>query len=118
MAQSSWADSRLYFERGSVLLQKVHAPVRERYLILSSQVARGHNRSAFQYFEEASAALGELVPDDHFKVVELAEQLAPYSAYAAMDFVASVPRVLDRIRIDELEGWHTRPKILLAATRW
>lgn len=106
LAQSSWADSRLYFDRGSVLIQKVHAPVRERYLLLAAQVARGHNRSAFQYFEEASNALGELEPDDHNKVIELAEQLAPYSAYAAMDFVTSVPRVLDRIRIDELEPWH------------
>ncbi|MEO8540855.1 MAG: VWA domain-containing protein [bacterium] len=106
LAQSSWADSRLYFDRGSVLIQKVHGPVRERYLLLAAQVARGHNRSAFQFFEEASNSLGELEPDDHYKVIELAEQLAPYSAYAAMDFVTSVPRVLDRIRIDELEPWH------------
>jgi nitric oxide reductase NorD protein len=105
LAQSSWADSRLYFERGVPLLQKVHAPVRERYLLLAAQVARGHNRSAFQYFEEAAVALGELEPDDHFKVIELAEELAPHSAYAAMDFLTSVPTVMQRIRIDELEAW-------------
>jgi nitric oxide reductase NorD protein len=79
LAQSSWADSRLYFERGAPLIQKVHAPLRERYLLLTAQVARGHNRSAFQYFEEAAAALAELEPDAHNKVIELAEQLAPYS---------------------------------------
>ncbi len=116
LAQSSWADSRLYFERGSTLIQKVHSPVRERYLILSAQVARGHNRSAFQYFEEASASLGELEPDDHHRVIELAEQLAPYSAYAAMDFVTSVPRVLERIRIDELEPWHNAGLRILEAS--
>src|SRR6185436_2352751 len=54
LAQSSWAESRLYFERGSALIQKVHGPLREQYLVLSAQVARGHNRSAFQYFEEAA----------------------------------------------------------------
>jgi len=106
LAQSSWADSRLYFERGAPLLQKVHAPLRERFLLLSAQVARGHNRSAFQFFEEASNALGELEPDDHNHVIELAEQLAPYSPYAAMDFVSNVPAVLGRIRVDELEPWH------------
>jgi hypothetical protein len=105
LAQSSWADSRLYFDRGLALIQKVHAPLRERYLLLAAQVARGHNRSAFQYFEDAAAALGELDPDDHHRVIELAEQLAPYSAYAAMDFVTSVPRVLERVRIDEIEPW-------------
>ncbi|HMO96825.1 MAG TPA: hypothetical protein PKD27_11960, partial [Tepidiformaceae bacterium] len=106
LAQSSWADSRLYFERGAPLIQKVHAPLRERYLLLTAQVARGHNRSAFQYFEEAAAALADLEPDSHHKVIELAEQLAPYSSFAAMDFMTSVPQVLERIRIDELEPWH------------
>jgi hypothetical protein len=106
LAQSSWADSRLYFERGAALIQKVHSPLRERYLLLSAQVARGHNRSAFQFFEEAAFAFAELEPDDHHQVIELAEQLAPYSPFAAMDFITAVPKVLDRIRIDELEPWH------------
>jgi len=106
LAQSSWADSRLYFERGSALLRKVHTPLRERYLLLAAQVARGQHRSAFQYFEEAALALGELEPDDHYKVIELGEQLAPYSPFAAMDFVTNVPTVLERIRVDELEPWH------------
>ena len=39
LAQSSWADSRLYFERGTALIQKIHPPVRERYLLLAAQVA-------------------------------------------------------------------------------
>ncbi|MCE7928901.1 MAG: VWA domain-containing protein [Chloroflexi bacterium CFX7] len=105
LAQSSWADTRLYFERGTQLMHKVHAPLRERFLLLTAQAARGQNRSAFQYFEESSVALGELEPDEHFTVLELAEQLAPYSPYAAMDFITAVPQVLQRIRIDELRGW-------------
>jgi hypothetical protein len=106
LAQSSWADSRLYFERGVTLLQKVHAPTRERFLLLAAQAARGHQRSAFQYFEDAATALGELEPDIHTPVVELAERLAPHSPYAAMDFITAVPQVLERVRFDELEPWH------------
>src|SRR5205085_9287674 len=75
LAQSSWADSRLYFERGVPLIQKVHAPLRERFLVLAAQVARGHHRSTFQQLEEAANALAELEPDDHNRVIELAEQL-------------------------------------------
>ncbi len=105
LAQSSWADSRLYFERGVNLMQKVHGPERERYLVLAAQVARGHHRSAFQYFEEAANALGDIGADDHARVVGLAEQLAPHSAFAAMDFLTSVPRVLTRVRVDELDAW-------------
>ncbi|OAI39378.1 hypothetical protein AYO38_07755 [bacterium SCGC AG-212-C10] len=107
LAQSSWADSRLYFERGAPLLQKVHGPVRERYLLLAAQVARRHNRSAFQYFEEAATSLAELNPEDHQAVVQLGEILAPHSAFAAMDFLTNVPTVLERIRVDELEPWHS-----------
>jgi nitric oxide reductase NorD protein len=116
LAQTSWADSRLYFERGAPLLQKVHQPLRERYLLLAAQVARGHNRSAFQYFEEAAASLAELEPDDHHRVIELAEQLAPYSPFAAMDFLTSVPRVLERIRVDELEPWQQAGMRILQAS--
>jgi nitric oxide reductase NorD protein len=105
LAQSSWADSRVYFERGASLLQKIHAPVRERYLLLAAQVARGQNRSVFQYFEDAARGLSELDPEDHTRVIELGEALATYSPYAAMDFLTSVPQVLQRIRIDELEPW-------------
>ena len=116
LAQSSWADSRLYFERGAALLQKVHIPLRERYLLLAAQVARGHNRSAFQFFEEAADALAELEPDDHNQVIELAEQLAPYSPFAAMDFVTSVPKVLTRIHVDELDPWHAAGLKILQAS--
>ncbi len=106
LAQSSWADSRLYFERGAPLLHKVHQPLRERYLLLAAQVARGHTRSAFQYFEDAAQSLADLEPDDHFRVIELSEKLAPYSPSAAMDFLTNVPIVLQRIRLDELDAWH------------
>ena len=116
LAQSSWADSRLYFDRGGVLLQKVHAPVRERYLLLAAQVARRHNRSAFQYFEDAATALGELDPNDHLQVVQLGEVLVPHSPFAAMDFVTNTPRVLGRIRIDELEPWHAAGLRILQAS--
>jgi nitric oxide reductase NorD protein len=117
LAQSSWADSRLYFERGAALLQKVHGPFRERFLLLAAQVARSHNRSAFQYLEDAALALGELEPDDHPRVIELAEQLAPYSPFAAMDFVANVPVVLGRIRLDELESWQESGLRILQSSR-
>jgi hypothetical protein len=116
LAQSSWADSRLYFERGAPLIQKVHGPMRERYLLLAASVARGHNRSAFQYFEEAAVALGELEPDDHHQVIGLAEQLVPYSPFAAMDFLTSAPRVLERVRVDELEAWQIAGLRILQAS--
>ena len=117
LAQTSWADSRLYFDRGVPLIQRVHGPVRERYLTLAAQVARDHNRSVFQYFEDAAHALGEVEPDDHGPVIELAEQLAPHSAYAAMDFISNAPEVLEKVRIDELPAWQAAGLGILASSR-
>lgn len=117
LAQSSWADSRLYFERGVPLLHKVHQPVRERYLLLAAQVAKGHQRSAFQYLEESALALGQLDPDDHQKIVELGEQLAPYSPHAAMDFLTNIPQVLNVVHLEEMEPWHAAGLQILRASR-
>ncbi|MFN8507532.1 MAG: VWA domain-containing protein [Dehalococcoidia bacterium] len=105
LAQSSWADSRLYFERGAALLHQgpcAHA----RTLPAAQRAGRPWPQSlGLPVYEDAAIALGELEPDDHHRVIELAEQLSPYSSFAAMDFITSVPRVLYRIRIDELEPW-------------
>ena len=106
LAQSSWADCRLFFERGVHLLEHVHVPVRERYLVLAAQVARGPHRSVFQHFEAGALSLAEIEPETHHQIVELGERLSPYSPQAAMDFVANAPQVLQRIRLDELDAWH------------
>jgi len=117
LAQSSWADSRLYFERGSALVHKVHAPVRERYLLLAAGVARGLHRSAFQYLEDSANALGVLSPEDHSRVIELAEQLAVQSPFAAMDFITNLPQVLQSVRLEDLEPWHLTGLDILRASR-
>ncbi|MDZ7728394.1 MAG: hypothetical protein U5Q44_09510 [Dehalococcoidia bacterium] len=117
LAQSSWADSRLYFERGVSLVHKVHAPERERFLVLAAQVARNHQRSAFQYLEEATTALAQLDVDDHHQVIELGERLSAYSPYAAMDFISNVPQVLEVIRLDDLEPWHDTGLQILKQSR-
>lgn len=117
LAQTSWADTRLYLDRGVPLVEKIHAPLRERYLMLAAQVARTNNRSAFQFFERGALALAELEPDDHVKVIELGERIAPLSAHAAMDFVSNVPQVLGKIGISELEAWHGAGLQILNASR-
>ena len=106
LAQTSWADARLYVERGPALLEKVHQPVRERFLTLAAQVARSQNRSVFQYLEMAAEGFAQLEPDQHHRVIELAEQLAPYSPEAALEFIANVPHVLEQIRFEDLDAWH------------
>src|SRR5207249_12303857 len=42
----------------------------------------------------------------HAHLLGLADQLAPASGPAAMEFLKSVPNVLDRIRYEDIEAWH------------
>jgi hypothetical protein len=69
LADTSWADTRVYFDRGPALLQKVHHRVRERFLALSAQVAHSSMRHGYQQYADAAEALGELEPEDHSRLV-------------------------------------------------
>lgn len=117
LAQTSWADARLYLDRGPALLEKVHQPMRERFLLLAAQVARGDGRSPYHFLEGAAEGLAELEPDQHHRAIELAEQLAPFSPEAAMEFLTNIGQVLSRIRFEELDSWHEAGLRILESSR-
>ena len=91
LAQSSWADSRLYFERGAPLSTRCTRPCASASCCWPrrSRAATTGPRSSTS--RRAAAALGELEPDDHYTVHRAGRTARTVFAYAAMDFVASVP---------------------------
>jgi len=106
IAETSWADARVYFEKGPGLLHHVQPEQRGRFLTLAGAVARRAGRQAYPFFAESATALGLMDQEAHAHLLGLAEQLAPYSGPAAMEFLKSVPNVLDRIRYEDVERWH------------
>ncbi len=106
IAETSWADARVYFEKGPGLLHHVQPEQRGRFLTLAGAVARRAGRQAYPFFAESATALGLMDQEAHAHLLGLAEQLAPYSGPAAMEFLKSVPNVLDRIRYEDVEKWH------------
>ncbi|MGI8552637.1 MAG: hypothetical protein ACR2PL_17895, partial [Dehalococcoidia bacterium] len=113
IAETSWADARVYFEKGPGLLHHVQGEQRSRFLLLASAVARKAGRQAYPFFAESANALGQLDPELHQRLLGLAEGLAPVSGPAAMEFIKSVPDVLTRIRINDLEAWHSEGQRIL-----
>ncbi len=105
VAHTAWVDARVYFERGPAALQHVSADQRGRYLGLSGQVALKVGRLGHPYFIEAAQALTEVDRSLHEGLFELAEQLAPHSGDAAMEFLKSSPRVVQRLSIDDIARW-------------
>jgi nitric oxide reductase NorD protein len=116
IAESSWADARVYFEKGPGLLHHVQREQRGRFLALAGAVARRAGRQAYPFFAESATALGLMDQEAHAHLLGLAEQLAPRSGPAAMEFLKSVPNVLDRIRYQDIEAWHAQGRLILDAT--
>ena len=105
VAHTAWVDARVYFERGPVALHQVNPDQRGRYLGLAGQVALKVGRLGHPYFIESAQALSEVERDLHEGLLELAEQLAPHSGDAAMEFLKSSPRVVQRLSIDDIARW-------------
>ena len=116
IAQASWADARLYFERGHSSLALVQPECRARFLELSARVARSVGRQAYALFADAAAAMGQVDQTAHSHLVSLAEELAVGSPPAAMEFLKSAPDVLRRIPVDDLVRWHSAGHRILEQT--
>ena len=113
IAEMSWADARVYFERGPALLHHLHSEQRTRFILLATRVARGAGRQAYPFFAESASALGQIDAELHSRLLQLAESLAEVSGPAAMEFLKSVPEVLTRIRVGDLDAWHAEGRQIL-----
>ncbi|MBI1886705.1 MAG: hypothetical protein HYS09_10415 [Chloroflexi bacterium] len=116
LASTGWADARAYLEKGPALLAHIHSSQRVRFLGLARDLARREGRQAFGYFAEAARALNQVDDELHGYLLAQAEDLVPLSAVAAMEFLKSVPRVLERVRVEEVGNWHSEGFQLLDAS--
>ena len=113
VGDASWADVRICFERSPNLLAPVDPTARSRFLQLASNVARRSGRHAYALFSEGAMSLATVPKDSHHDLLSMAEELAMASPTAAMEFLKSSPEVLKRIRIRELQSWHSAGQKIL-----
>ncbi|MCH7811529.1 MAG: hypothetical protein IH958_02765, partial [Chloroflexi bacterium] len=106
VADASWADVRLLFQRGLALIEPTAEAERARLLALGAGVAASLGRNAYSLFAEATEALGHVPKEAHADLLGLAEELAVGSPIAAMEFLKSAPVVLQRVRASDLHRWH------------
>ena len=105
VTRASWADTRLYFERGPKLLAEIEADQRSAFLELASRVTTEVGRQGFPLFADAAAALGEIDTADHGDLIGFASHVATGSATAAMEFIKSAPFVRSRLTPEQLQRW-------------
>ena len=107
VTRASWADTRLYFERGPKLLAQIESQQRGAFLDLASRVTTEVGRQGFPLFADAAAALSEVDPIDHGEMIAFASHLATGSAGAAMEYVKSAPFVRSRLTPEQMQHWAT-----------
>ena len=105
VARASWADIRLYFERGPKLLEGVAPGERPRFLDLASRVTAEVGRQGFPLFSDASQALASLPGELHGGLLAFAERLSIGSPTAAMEYLKSSPFVSSRLNQQQMTRW-------------
>ncbi|HEX5370293.1 MAG TPA: hypothetical protein VFY10_12835 [Dehalococcoidia bacterium] len=106
ISDSAWPEASLYFQRGPDLLKGIEVGERARYLEVATRVARRIGRQSYALFAEGTAALREVRPERHRRLIELGDKLVGASPVAAMLFLKSAPLLAERLRPEELEAWH------------
>ena len=105
VTRASWADTRLYFERGPKLLERIEAPQRAAFLDLAGRVTTEVGRQGFPLFSDAAEALGGMPTEEHGAYIAFAARVAAGSPTAAMEYLKSAPFVATRLNPDQRSLW-------------
>ncbi len=105
VTRASWADTRLYFERGPKLLEGVDDDQRAVFLELASKVTMDVGRQGFPLFADAAQSLTQIEPEDHKEMLAFATAISPASSTASMEYLKSAPFVRSRLTQQQMERW-------------
>ena len=105
VTRASWADTRLYFERGPKLLEGVDADQRATFLDLASRVTMDVGRQGFPLFADAAQSLTQVDAEDHGELLAFAAAIAPGSSTASMEYLKSAPFVRSRLTAEQMGRW-------------
>lgn len=117
VTRASWADTRLYFERGPKLLERIEAPQRAAFLDLAGRVTTEVGRQGFPLFSDAAEALGGMPAEEHGAYIAFAARLAAGSPTAAMEYLKGAPFVATRLNPDQRSLWEQEGLEILAVER-
>ncbi|MEX2031881.1 MAG: hypothetical protein WEA81_03340, partial [Dehalococcoidia bacterium] len=117
VTRASWADTRLYFERGPKLLERIAPDERAEFLDLAARVTTEVGRQGFPLFADAAEAVGQMAQDQHPALVAFAMRLAPGSPTAAMEYLKSAPFVSTRLTDEQMAQWSEEGVEILTVER-
>ncbi len=117
LVEHQWRDSRSFFQAGAKVMSRIDRGSRERFLALSETLARDHGSTALSFIVDGSQALDQVDRSLHASLLEWAAELLPVSAVAATELLKSSPRVLSRVRNEDLKTWVEKGKAILSENK-
>ncbi len=117
VTRASWADTRLYFERGPRLLEAIAPAQRAAFLDLAAAVTAVVGRQGFPLFSEAAEAVGQVPLHRHEEILGFSRQLAGGSPAAAMEYLKVVPFVSTRLTPEQMRAWQDTGMEILTTER-
>ena len=87
-------------------LSRIESVERSRFLALAGRVVEGNDINIPAFLKESSSALGQIEGYVHIHILNMAESLARINSSVVPDYIKSVPEVLRRVSINQLETWY------------
>ena len=105
LAESSWREVRGAFEVAARISTGVDRGQRSKFFHITEGMAKQGMNNLSGFMLEATQALARVSADNHGHVLEQAEGLSTQSLEAVGAFLSSVPRVMERISVGQVDSW-------------
>ena len=105
LVETGWREVKSFFEAGSKALPRIEAGQRLRFLRMAERLVKTGGTNIPTTMLEISQSLAQLDPEDHARILTLCESMLDISPAAVPEFIKGCPQVLERITINQMQGW-------------
>ena len=113
LAAGSWREVRGSFEAVGRINTAIDPQYRARFLMLAERLARRGMTNVSGFIMEMASSLTGVPGEHQGYLLEHAESLVGHSAEAVASFLKSLPRVLERVSLTQLDAWFQQGVSLL-----
>ena len=117
LTETGWREVKSFFEAGSRALPRVESSQRLHFMRIAERLVKNGGVNIPTIMLETSQSLAQLDPEDHARVLALADTLLDISPPAVPEFIKGCPQVLDKINMGQVEKWFDEGILVLKQNR-
>ncbi|MCX6020685.1 MAG: hypothetical protein NTZ05_02940, partial [Chloroflexi bacterium] len=104
---------KVYLEQAYRIIARIDRTEQHKFLSIAARAAWLNGQAASGILLEGSEALDKAPRTVHARILDRAEELLMFTPWAAMEFLKSVPRILERLKPDDIDDWVFEGKSIL-----